>query len=83
MSEVFGVIGDLEFPFICDDNVRVSSVRAEPLTPLLGSFLDEGFRRRKTDFHECELGLCGDVGVCIVGDRTWSRYDGAAGMDGG
>jgi hypothetical protein len=84
VREDFGVIGDLEFPLICDDNVRVSSVKAEPLRPLLASFFDEGFRRRKTDFQVCELGLCGDVGVCmfIVGARVWSRNDVAAGMNG-
>jgi hypothetical protein len=85
VREDFGVIGDLELPLICDDNVRVSSVKAEPLRPLLASFFDEGFRRRKTDFQVCELGLCGDVGVCmlvVVGARVWSRNDVAAGMDG-
>jgi len=86
VREDFGVIGDLEFPLICDDNVRVSRVNAEPLRPLLASFFDEGFRRRKTDFQLCELGLCGDVGVCMlrlaVGARVWSKNDVAAGMDG-
>jgi hypothetical protein len=82
------VIGDLEMPFACDDNVRVSSVNEELLTLLLANFFDDGWRRRKTDFHECELGLgiCGEVGVCILGlmgDRAWAVNDCADGMERG
>jgi hypothetical protein len=83
VRDIVGVIGVLELPFICVDNVRVSSV-SELFTPLLASFLDDGFRRWKTDFHECEPGLCGVVGVCmigLVGDRAWRRNDGADGIE--
>jgi len=72
-------MGDFEPLLTCDDNARVSSVNAEPLTELLANFLDEGCRRRKTDFHEWELGLCGElVGVSmlwVVGDRAWRETD--------
>ena len=33
--------------------MRVSSVKAEPFTlAVVANFLDDGGRRRKTDFHE-------------------------------
>lgn len=67
VSVVLGVIGELEMPFTEDDvNVRVSSINVEPLDPLLASLFDDGCRRRNTDFHECELGLCAVVDVCIL-----------------
>ena len=84
VREVWGVIGDLEFPLLCVDNVWVSRVNAEPFTLLLASFFEEGFRRWKTDFQECELGVCGEVGVCmlaLVGDRAWRINGGANGME--
>jgi hypothetical protein len=84
VREVLGVIGDLELPLPCVDNVWVSRVNAEPFTLLLASFFEEGFRRWKTDFQECELGLCGEVGVCmlaLVGDRAWRINGGANGME--
>lgn len=65
VNVVLGVIGDLELPFTGDDSVRVSSVNAEPFEPLLASLFDDVFRRRKTDFQECELGLCAEVVVCM------------------
>lgn len=66
------MIGDFALPFTVDDKVLVSSVNEELLTLFPASFFDDGFLRRK-DFHECALGLCGDVGVCMlrpVGDAA-------------
>lgn len=67
VSDVLGVIGDLELPMAGgDDKVRVSSVNGGLLKPLLASFLEDDGRRKNIDFHECELGLCGVDGACIV-----------------